>query len=196
MTINDFLDSLNAEERDELIRHAIARLLFHATVKSVLARKAPDPQYSPEEEESEEYRDLMNSNPELQVSNLGRLRRKNKAGSFVHCEPFIVGKKGYRQVVVADKKRKYVHQLVAEAFDLPKTQSDQCVVNHKNGNPGDNRLENLEWATQLENLASASENDLFGYGDNKREWSPSLKAALHRLYNAADELSAPPAGDM
>jgi hypothetical protein len=46
-----------------------------------------------------------------------------------------------------------VHRLVAEAFCGRPPGSD--VVNHKNGDPADNRASNLEWLTQQQNCAHA-----------------------------------------
>jgi hypothetical protein len=60
---------------------------------------------------------------------------------------------GYLRVALCvDKEVKHyrIHRLVANAF-LPNP-LDLPQVNHINHNRKDNRVENLEWTTQLENL--------------------------------------------
>lgn len=60
--------------------------------------------------------------------------------------------KGYRAVSLRHnrKGRSFrVHRIVAEAF-IPNP-SNFPVVRHKDGNPANNRKENLEWGTFLEN---------------------------------------------
>lgn len=47
-------------------------------------------------------------------------------------------------------RRFYVHRLVLEAFVGPASEGTEC--RHLNGNPADNRLENLIWGSRSENI--------------------------------------------
>lgn len=61
---------------------------------------------------------------------------------------------GYLRVVLCDagvKKRVFVHRLVAEAF-IPNP-NNFPVINHKDENPLNNSVENLEWCTVAYNNA-------------------------------------------
>lgn len=63
-------------------------------------------------------------------------------------------KNGYMKVNLYDKdgkcKKKYIHRLVAEAF-IPNPES-KPNINHIDCNVKNNRIENLEWCTQSENV--------------------------------------------
>ena len=52
-----------------------------------------------------------------------------------------------------------VHRIVAAAF-LPPPLPSQTVVNHKDGNKQNNRIENLEWCTQSANIRHAHKTGL------------------------------------
>lgn len=59
---------------------------------------------------------------------------------------------GYLQVTLcsgAGQKKCYVHRLVADAFLF---KEGGLEVNHKDGNKGNNSIENLEWITHKENI--------------------------------------------
>jgi len=67
-----------------------------------------------------------------------------------------ISSNGYYTVVICfeDKKQSVcIHRLVAESF-IPNPENKR-TVNHKNGNKKDNRVCNLEWATDQENIQHA-----------------------------------------
>ena len=79
------------------------------------------------------------------VSSLGRF----KSSFGVVCTPKPM-KSGYVQVMV-NGKHHLLHRLIAIAFDLPK-EDDQDTVDHRDNDPSNNRLENLEWANMSEQI--------------------------------------------
>ena len=87
-----------------------------------------------------------------EVSNLGRVRsldsydrlgRLHKKGKIL--KPAII-KDGYLQVHLSKEGKKktfMVHRLVAQAF-IPNPEG-LPIINHKDENPKNNRVENIEW---------------------------------------------------
>ena len=68
-------------------------------------------------------------------------------------------KDGY-QVFTLNGKTKYVHRHLAEKY-IPNPEN-KCCVNHIDGNPSNNSLDNLEWVSYLENTKHAIDNKLWG----------------------------------
>lgn len=98
-----------------------------------------------------------------EVSNLGKIKSLNYRNTKKEgiLSPGI-NTCGYEQVILAkDKVRKalFVHRIVAEAF-LP-NKNNYEVVNHKDENPRNNTLDNLEWC-------SRSYNALYGTCQKRR----------------------------
>lgn len=96
------------------------------------------------------------------ISNLGRVKSlaktitrkdgevKNLSEKII--KPFLT-KKGYKQIVLTkdgDKKKHYIHRLVAQSF-IPNP-NNLPEVNHINEDKLDNAVENLEWLSRLDNM--------------------------------------------
>ena len=89
-----------------------------------------------------------------EVSDQGEVRRILKSGKTRLMKPY--GGSKYYTLCLSNKcakKTVNVHQLVANAFlEKPK---DAEEINHKDGNKKNNKVENLEWVTQQQNLIHA-----------------------------------------
>jgi hypothetical protein len=88
-----------------------------------------------------------------QVSSYGRF--KNKGG--VIKENYSICTGGYYEIKI-DGKHHRINRLVAQTF-IPNPENKD-KVNHKDGNKLNNRLENLEWTTNQENIQHAYDNGL------------------------------------
>ena len=60
---------------------------------------------------------------------------------------------GHMSVVLGRGNTRMVHDLVLRTFVGPRPAKHECC--HDNGNPADNRLENLRWGTRSENNIDA-----------------------------------------
>lgn len=124
---------------------------------------------------NEVWKDIDGYDGKYQVSNFGRVRSfKQEKVRFL--KPGL----GYdgRQCVALHKKNKrkgiLIHTLVLEAFVCKRPKGKVC--RHLNGDPSDNRVENLTWGTQLENYQ-----DAIRHGTRESNLSESLVREIRSI---------------
>lgn len=125
------------------------------------------------------------------VSNIGRVRNNRTGRILKHS----YDRRGYDRItfsVSTEDFKFYVHRLVLISFKVPNS-DNKSDVNHINGNPSDNRLINLEWATRMENIHHACSIGLMAAGrgnvflnrekvlEIRSKHKPGVSGCLHKI---------------
>ena len=112
------------------------------------------------------FKDINKFEDKYQISNTGKVRNK-KTGLYLKPK---YNQKGYQYVNLSISKYKsvkwYIHRLVG--FHFISNPENKPQINHKDGNPSNNNVENLEWCTNEENQRHAVLNNLHCQGENHR----------------------------
>lgn len=117
------------------------------------------------------WKDILSLEGYYQISNEGRVRgvdrtRKLKVFKNGSTKEFIWGTAPVKGRIIKPfyddrkrprvcllKKHYFISILVAKHFiEIKESDNKNCVVNHLDNDPSNNRVENLEWVTQKENI--------------------------------------------
>jgi hypothetical protein len=150
----------------------------------------------------ETWKTIPNTNDLYEISDLGRVKslsrewKSGRGGGIVRIQDRYIKphthELGYIYVSVRyNKKTKlyFVHRLIAEAF-IPNSLG-KPNINHKNGAKWDNRIENLEWCTQSENVQHSFDNGfqipswLGKKGKNHHSSKPIKCIENNKMYSCA-----------
>lgn len=146
----------------------------------------------------EEWRDIEGYEGLYQVSNKGRVKSLDKyVDNRWGTKQFVKGKvltnvktQGYWYVGLNKNgkyKRHRIHRLVAEAF-IPNP-NNLLEVNHKDENPDNNTVENLEWCDHSYNINYGTRNKRVGYHFLKKVCKMDLNGLTLKIYASLTEAS-------
>lgn len=120
-----------------------------------------------------------------EVSDQGRVRRQ-ETGRLL--KPWPV-RNGYLRIALSrwpGHEHYRVHRLVLEAFVGPCPPGHEAA--HANGDPRDNRLSNLRWATRMDNEADKVRHGraLIGNRNPQAQLTAEIVLAMRRRYRRTD----------
>jgi hypothetical protein len=144
----------------------------------------------------EEFKDIPGWEGYYQVSNLGVVRSLNRTVVSVTGKvynrkskimPQHTNEDGYKIVYLSRNGRDItmgVHRAMGLAF-IPNPKN-KPMINHLNSNRADNRLDNLEWCTNAENIQHSFD---MGISSNKGEKHPRAVLTMGKVRAIREELA-------
>lgn len=126
---------------------------------------------------------------DVEVSNLGRVRRNNKIKKLSHKIYKSQHRDIHYHVTIAGARRspiRRVGRLVLESFKGPCPEGFEC--RHLNGKSLDDRLDNLKWGTRKEQIQDQKDHGTFspppvlrGRANPAYKWGPEVYARAAKL---------------
>lgn len=137
------------------------------------------------------WKDIEGYEGYYQVSNMGKVKSLPRFKNFRNLKVRVEGKvlnpaprtKNYLWVSFRKDhtlKQFSIHRLVAKAF-IPNLEN-KAEVNHIDGNKLNNRMDNLEWMTRVENAKHAAPVYLRGEKNPKSKFTPDQIEDIRRNY--------------
>lgn len=146
--------------------------------------------------EKEVWKDICGFDDKYQVSNLGRVKSKERTeymarnGCFrtrkEKIMKFYICPKGYERAPLWENgncKKVFVHRLVAEAFI--QNPNNYPIINHIDENPSNNKASNLEWCDHSYNAMYGGARERNLKNVRKKVVSVNLETGEKRVYRSA-----------
>jgi len=142
------------------------------------------------------WKDIKGYEGLYQISNLGRVKSLSR---LVLCKSrskrqtkekillMQISSQGYSYLTLCKNnklKSMRIHRLVALHF-IPNPKNKPCV-NHKNNIGVDNKVKNLEWCTQMENIHHAIKNGYFNQRGENHSSSKFTNKQIRKLRKEYD----------
>lgn len=137
-----------------------------------------------------------------QISNLGRVKSLERVlphktyGTWKLKEKILkpsINGAGYLFVILFDKNKvthnKRIHRLVAEIFVKNEDKNKFTQVDHIDCNKLNNKFDNLEWVTPLENTRRAINNNLIDYSSQSKNYCKKKVVCVEtgEIFNSVKE---------
>ena len=145
---------------------------------------------------NEIWRDIVGYEDTHQVSNLGRVRVKERVintstgkrkykSKLLSIQTSVEGYKFVILIVNNNRKTAYIHRLIAEAF-IPNPDNLPCV-NHRDEDKSNNSIENLEWCTVAYNNTYGTRLERVSKTRSKSIIQYSLDGTFIRIWDSTRE---------
>ena len=117
-------------------------------------------------ENQEKTRFKINKHGEIFDENKNPIKIYRKTTSLYKGEDRVMKPRLYAYIQYNDGiwHKKQVARWVLMTYK-PRKNVEKYEVNHKDGNPENNELSNLEWTTRKQNMQHAADNDLIPFGE-------------------------------